>query len=423
MGAQELELQHTGQDNSLLLDVVNDARRTDGTVKQFLLKALRAVRSHLGMDVAFISEFAEGRRIFRCVDSRLQRQLLREGDGNPLEESYCQRVVDGRLPELIKDAGAIPAALELPVTKALPVGAHLSVPLRLSDGTIYGTFCCFSLKPDYSLGERDLSIMRFFAELAADSVEKELRASREDQAVRSRIAGVIASKAITPVYQPIYDLRMGKIIAYEALSRFNVVPTQTPDVWFADAARLGLGPELEMLAVETAMRALKVLRTGLYLSVNVSPVLVGERLRTLLDDHASRVVLEITEHELVTQYESLVRELTPLRKRGVRIAVDDAGAGYASFRHILHLQPDFIKLDMTLTSGIDRDPARRALAAALITFAKETGSAIIAEGIETSAELDTLKALGIEKGQGYLLGKPGPLAAGAAVAAALTAQR
>lgn len=119
------------------------------------------------------------------------------------------------------------------------------------------------------------------------------------------------------------------------------------------------------------------------------------------------IVLEITEHSTVQDYDKLEYTLRPLRARGMRLAVDDAGAGHSSFRHILRLQPEYIKLDISLTRNIDADPARRALAAALIGFASETGSELIAEGVETEAELATLRALGIHKAQGYLLGRPG----------------
>ena len=139
-----------------------------------LLRMLHAVREHLGMEVAFISEFTDGRRVFRHVDPPAPACGVRAGGSDPLEESYCQRVVDGRLPELMHDACTHPEALRLPVTRALPVGAHLSVPIRLSDGRVYGTVCCFSGSPDPTLNQRDLSMMRVFSGLVAEQVEQEL---------------------------------------------------------------------------------------------------------------------------------------------------------------------------------------------------------------------------------------------------------
>ena len=130
---------------------------------------------------------------------------------------------------------------------------------------------------------------------------------------------------------------------------------------------------------------------------------------TINEAAPGRVVLEITEHTDVEDYDRLLRALQPLRQRGLKVAVDDTGAGYASLRHILNLRPDFIKLDMDLIRHIDLDPARRALASALIAFARDTDSCIIAEGIETASEFATLRSLGVEQAQGYFLGRPMPL--------------
>jgi len=144
-------------------------------------------------------------------------------------------------------------------------------------------------------------------------------------------------------------------------------------------------------------------------------ILSGELPGVLEGLAIDRVVLEITEHAHVEDYDRLPDALRPLRERGLRLAVDDAGAGYASLQHILYLQPDLIKLDMSLTRSIDLDPARRALACALIGFARETGSKIIAEGVETASELKTLASLGVEKAQGYFLARPMPLASAVAL--------
>src|ERR1700679_692832 len=135
---------------------------------------LHAVREHLGMDVAFLTEFRARDRIFRHVDAK-STAPIHAGDTLSLEEGYCQRVVDGRLPQLIKDAAAHPVAAALPETSAVPIGSHLSVPIRLSDGRVYGTLCCFSFIPDVSLTERDMQMMRVLAELLGDQIDHETR--------------------------------------------------------------------------------------------------------------------------------------------------------------------------------------------------------------------------------------------------------
>src|ERR1700733_4346456 len=172
--------------------------------------------------------------------------------------------------------------------------------------------------------------------------------------------------------------------------------------------RNGRGARLELTAIRLALSAVSSLPKDIYLAVNASPetILSGELHDTLNGMPAERIVLEITEHAHVENYDSLMHALQPLRNQGVRLAVDDAGAGYSSLQHILQLRPDLIKLDMRLVRNIDRDPARRALASALVLFARETGSQIIAEGVETAFELNALQSIGIERAQGYFLGRP-----------------
>lgn len=380
-----------------------------------IVELLHAVRTHLDMEVAFVSEFRKGQRVFRHVDSEETECPVRPGEGDPLEETYCQRVVDGRLPELIRDASALPEARALPVTAALPVGAHLSVPITLRDGTRYGTFCCFSTKPDLSLNERDLAMMRVFAHLAARRIDAEREQNRSEELIRNRLRDVLSGKYLTTVFQPIVDLVTGSASGYEALSRISRSPEQGPDVWFWEAERIGLGVDLDVVALHSALGQADSLAEPAYLSVNVTPSTItsGWLDEVFADADPARIVLEITEHAVVQNYDELSSALGPFRAMGYRISVDDAGAGYASLHHILRLKPEIIKLDMSLTRSLDRDPARRALAAAMVGFGAETGATIVAEGVETAEELATLIDVGVTHGQGYFLGRPGPLGHGA----------
>lgn len=136
----------------------------------FLQNTLSALRRHLDMDVAFISHIHDGIREFKVVDSKDLNPPIAVGDSGPLEEGYCQRVIDGRLPEIINDAFELPEAMSLPVTAMLPVRAHMSVPIRLADGSVYGTFCCFSYRPNQTLNERDISVMHVFADLISQQL-------------------------------------------------------------------------------------------------------------------------------------------------------------------------------------------------------------------------------------------------------------
>lgn len=384
---------------------------TTRSSEEILQETLNAVRTLLGMQVAFVAEFKNGRRIFRVIDAQAGAPALSVGASDPLEESYCQRVLDGRLPELIKDATQLPAALELPVTKALPVGAHLSVPIRFSDGHLYGTFCCFSCSPDNTLNERDLRTMRLFADVTGKILEAKVTAEDARDEIIERLKKVLDSGAFRIVYQPIINVAEDRIVGYEALTRFLVDPVRTPDQWFNEAAVVGLQEELELAVIKKALEGLVHFPENTYISLNVSPeTILKHSLAGVLEGYPfERQVLEVTEHALVSDYAVIATELEPLRKRGLRLAVDDAGAGFASFRHILKLKPDVIKLDISLIHNIDTEPGCRAMAAALIRFAEETGSKIVAEGVETVAELQVLRELKVNKAQGYLLGRPQPL--------------
>ena len=234
--------------------------------------------------------------------------------------------------------------------------------------------------------------------------------SRRLAEVSDRIASVLSRAELRVVFQPIISTDTGRLVGAEALARFDVTPAESPDAVFAEAATVGLGVELELLAVRSALLASAALPDDLYVSINVSPAAL---LSPLLTDclfatrlPMDRLVLEITEHVSVPDYDELAARADELRGLGLRLAVDDAGAGFASFRHILRLCPEYIKLDRTLIENISEDPARRALAAAVVLFAFEMGSAVVAEGVETLAELRTAQTLGIDAAQGFLLGRP-----------------
>lgn len=253
-----------------------------------------------------------------------------------------------------------------------------------------------------------------YAEELRELYEKEqaqaaaLRAEKEQA---ERILKVLERGLIKMVFQPIADLADGSVTGVEALARFDVEPSRTPDVWFEEAGAVNLREELELAAVRLALAHPELLPQGTYLSINLSPETVtSDRFAELLPDvPAKRVVLEVTEHARVDDYGAIGEALQDFRARGGRLAVDDAGAGFASLKHILRLAPEVVKLDREVAQGIDADRPRRALAAALISFAFDIGAEVVAEGIETQAEVDALRDLGVSYGQGYYLARPGPI--------------
>ena len=212
-------------------------------------------------------------------------------------------------------------------------------------------------------------------------------------------------------FQPIVDTARGTVVGYEALARFSGPPQATPDRWFAVARTAGFGTELEAQALRVALKAQAALPRNCFLSVNIGPdALTSSAVASVLAvaGDLRGVVIEITEQTAVACYDALVTALAPARAAGASLAVDDAGAGFASLRHLVGLRPSIIKLDITLIRGIDGDGVRQSLAGSLVSFGKSAGAEILAEGVETAGELKTVRTLGIRFAQGFLLGRPEP---------------
>ena len=241
------------------------------------------------------------------------------------------------------------------------------------------------------------------------------RLSREEvDEQRRREAGIRIRRILEDpqrlaiAYQPIVDLGEDRrTIGLEALSRFPDGGGD-PSFWFRDAELIGLGVELEQAAIRRALEPLDRIPRDVYVAVNASPatLMAPEFPELFADVDPGRLVVEVTEHAPIDDYAVLRERLDELAAAGVRLAVDDAGAGYASLRHILKLRPDVIKLDISLTRNIDEEPLQRALAAALVTFAHELGASIVAEGVERPEEVVVLTDLGVRYAQGYHFARP-----------------
>ncbi len=377
-------------------------------VAESISRVLRSIRQHLRMDIAFVTQFLGSSRIFRNVDAAHQVAGVEVGAVLPIAAGYCQHVVAGRLPELIADTSRVPLAMTIAETASIPIGAHLSVPIRLENGRVYGTFCCFSHRAMPELGEPELELMHTFSRLIAREMHEDVARDERLEQMTERVHAAIFSGDPQIVFQPILRLRDDTIIGVEALSRFATEPRRTPDVWFAEANEAGMGEMLELVALRRALQRARDLPDTLGIHVNISPnTVVSPDLARVLDTFdPKRIVIEITEHEPVADYEPILRALAPLRAKGMKVAIDDAGAGYSSLRHVLMMRPDVVKLDISLTRGLDKDPVRHAMAAALAEFSRRTGTVIVAEGVETDAELAALRELGVTEVQGYLIARP-----------------
>lgn len=249
-------------------------------------------------------------------------------------------------------------------------------------------------------------IHRLRAQLVSEDQEHRRRGTLLEQLTRA-----FEGDGLQMAYQPIFDLESHKVVGVEALARFSLEPRRPPNEWFAAAVDLGLSIRLEIEAVKRALARRDQLPPGVFMAVNLSPeaLMSKELVAAIPEGFAHQLVIELTEHTPVVDYDALSLSFASLRAAGAGLAIDDAGAGFASLRHILELAPQFIKLDLSLTQKIEHDRAALALAVALTSFAGAIDAKIIAEGVETEGQLAAMRSLGIQLGQGYHLGRPGSM--------------
>jgi EAL domain-containing protein (putative c-di-GMP-specific phosphodiesterase class I)/DNA-binding response OmpR family regulator len=282
------------------------------------------------------------------------------------------------------------------------------LPLNTSQGLLGAMVATTAMTDGIAYLTARLPVLTSFSAVTAALLAPGILERQRRGAIRAQLEHVLETSSFRPVFQPVVELATDRIIGFEALTRFT--DGMRPDRRFADADAVGLGLELEAATMAAALEAALELPRGGWLSMNVSPAFLMDpfRARRILGDRKGRtLVLEITEHVAIEDYERFRAAVAALGS-SVSFAVDDAGAGYSSFRHILELHPDFVKLDIGLVRGIDKDDVRQALVAGIVYFAQRTGCSLIAEGVETEGERATLRSLGVEFGQGFLLSRPAP---------------
>lgn len=375
--------------------------------------ALQLLRSHLGLDVTFVSRLTDTERVLRNVTTAEidlrddAHPTLAAGDAEVRAGSYCHHIVAGTLPAFLLDPSRHPVAAALPVTDHQPVGTHLGVPLVLSDGTVYGAFCGFSHQVLPHLGERDLALVRRLAALVASQVEQAEFAHGRDRQHRQRLTALVPGRDLLMARQPIVTLADRSVLGFEMLARFPTLGSG-PDRVFAEAWQVGVGVELELAACQRAFAARPAVDRRQYLAVNVSPAtLVDPRfLEAASCCGPSGLVVEITEHARVDDYPALLRAVRALCAQGARLAIDDVGTGFSGLDHILRLEPHLLKIDGALVRDLDTRRGARAMVSALVGYVAEVGATLVAEQIESEAELTVLQELGVTCGQGYLLARP-----------------
>ncbi|SFT91733.1 EAL domain, c-di-GMP-specific phosphodiesterase class I (or its enzymatically inactive variant) [Geodermatophilus amargosae] len=375
--------------------------------EQQIAELLRTARKSLHMSVAFLSRMDGTTQHLEVVDTRVPL-LVQEKKRQVQETSFCQAVLDGRLPAVIDDVTRYPVAMSLPSARIPRIRSYVSTPVTLSDGSLYGTLCAFGFTSDKELTGRDEALMKVLASAASVIIEPEVREQQRRDDIDGRLDPLVASGGPSVVLQPIVDLATGVRVGAEALSRFPLEWGKGPDVVFEEAHSVGRGDEMELLALRGAAALLD--RVGGYVAMNVSPqTLLTPAFSALLADlPLDRVLLELSEHDPVEDYDALTTTLLPFRAAGMRLAIDDVGAGFSSLRHIVVTDPDVIKMDRSIVSGLHVDPVLSKLVESLVVFGHGCGVTVVAEGIETADEAAHLRDLGVDLGQGWYFGRPGP---------------
>ena len=368
-------------------------------------RVLSLARTYLRMDVAWLAEVRGDEQVLTHVEAADAAGSPAVGSASAIVDAYCMRVLGGRMPAVVPDSAADPVASRLAVTQELGIGSYVGVPVRTPDGSLRGMLCCISGAAQPELTVADLRVLEMLAGILGELAGNDARAAALET-VRLRTNDAIDGHGRSLALQPIVDVPTGIATGVEALTRFE--SDQAAEEWFAQAEPVGLRIQLELAAARTALAALDRPGHAGYLSLNLSargdplggvpaahgrdrPCVPGRR------DHRARRGRGLRRP---------VAALRPYRDAGLRLAVDDAGAGYASLRHILKLRPDYIKIDLSLVRDIHLDPARQALVTSLVSFARTVDAVLVAEGVEQQAELDMLVALGVRQMQGYLLCAP-----------------
>jgi EAL domain-containing protein (putative c-di-GMP-specific phosphodiesterase class I) len=366
---------------------------------------LRTAKKSLGLSLTFLTRLDGEVQHLEIVESTLP--FFRDGQSQPQSTSLCQAILDGKLPSVIPNVAKLPEAMKTRAAKFPRIRSFVSVPVSLSDGTLYGTFCAAGFTADNQLTKRDHALMEVLASAAATLIEPGVQERRRESVIRARLEPVFASGDVNVVLQPIVSLADGARVGAEALSRFPVEWSMAPNEVFAEAASIDTGIELELLAAQRAIDKLPSI-SG-YLSINFSPqTLLDQRCRELLtSSQRERIIVELSEHDPVHDYGALAVALSPLREGGVRLAIDDVGVGFSSLRHIVVSAPDLIKLDLSIVAGVASDQVLRTLARSLAEFGHEVGALVVAEGVETREDAIALREAGVDLGQGWYFGRPG----------------
>jgi EAL domain-containing protein (putative c-di-GMP-specific phosphodiesterase class I) len=370
-------------------------------------RLLATVRDRLDVDLVYLSRVTDHFQIVEATSGDATSFGLEPQTWIPLDETYCQRVLDGDLTYLVPDTSTEPITSALPVTEESGIGAYVGVPVRHRDGSLHGTLCGVSRSPQRTLSWRDVRFARVVARVIADELADDDAADQLERA--EDVRRLVAAGDLTVRFQPIVRLDGGDLVGVEALARFR--DGSSPFPVFGLPSSSAVDHELERVTLDAALAAIQHLPGGAYVSVNLAPAVILEgSIEDLISPREGhRLVIEVTERVPPSEHDDLRTAVEPLLDRGVRLAVDDIGSSFTSLHQALTLSPDILKLDVTLIRDLADDPHQRAVAEAVVALAERLHAEVIAEGIETEEMCDALRMLRVPYGQGHLLGRPAPL--------------
>lgn len=368
-------------------------------VRAQLDRVLGRLRQDLGFETLLLARLAGGER-------RIEALFVIDGSRTDLHVGHICAV----------GACDVFRATSFDPVDTLSAGAHkpipasddgvVAVPVTLSDQRLFGMLGGRVGAPDEAtrIGRE----LQGRAPLACVGLDLLVAEDTRKQAVRGLVRSVIREAAFQPVFQPVADLESGQDFYLEGLTRLDATVGYTVPDLLSLARRVGMGAELELAFIRSVLAASESRFGHVPVAVNLSEeTLLSDRLAPeIAHVQPERVIFELTEHAPVRDYPALREKVAQYRAQGIRIAIDDTGAGYTTLRHILDLKPDILKLDLAMAARVDTDAEALALIRFLQAYGYATGTALVVEGIERDAQVEALLAVGVRYAQGFRIGRP-----------------
>jgi EAL domain-containing protein (putative c-di-GMP-specific phosphodiesterase class I) len=391
---------------SYSVDFMDGLPHLDPTARYSRQDRFDTLRRHLGMDVAYVGEFTADTRIVRWTSPE-GLDSLRVGRRDPVEETLCHAVLTGKVPAYTNDARKLGDVHRLTAVPGLSVGSYISVPIVLPGGELFGAFTGLSSEPSASLNKRDLALAQEAAAVAGRRVWRRRETDAESTRFLADVSELIEKKAVDLAWQPIVTADDGLPFGAEALARFPSFPEHGPGQLLMRARRSAPHLTLDHLVLERILDAVGSRSPDRICFVNVWPdLLLDTSFLEVLTRAPRKIVVELVEDEANVEAHVLRAAAERLKSIGHAVALDDIGAGMSNLTRLVEVRPDYLKLDRSIVSGLDRDAGRRSLVEAFVQFSGIVGGTVVAEGVERQEEWAVLQSLGVPLAQGFLFGRP-----------------